>query len=255
MLTLRLAAGVPALMLCFQPGAAARQAAAPSPPDQGELLYQEKCALCHQESGSGDQAAFPALSGSDQLDDPLRIVRTIRMGRERMPPFPGLSADEITGLANYVSETWANSPRRLTTEEVVEVLDGEGEAEPLTSIWDGVFTETQADRGEAVYPGACGWCHGHRLDGAPDDPDMRSTPPLARARFLRVWDDRSLATLFEYTRATMPEDNPDSMTVQDYVDVIAYMLTVGGIPAGDAELRPDLQSLARVVIRTESPGP
>jgi hypothetical protein len=50
----------------------------------------------------------------------------------------------------------------------------------------------------------------------------------------------------------MPEDNPDSMTEQDYVDVIAYMLSVGGMPAGDDELQPDAQSLARAVIRPES---
>jgi mono/diheme cytochrome c family protein len=119
----------------------------------------------------------------------------------------------------------------------------------MGSVWDGVFTEAQANRGQAAYEGACGTCHGHRLNGAPDDPDMRSTPPLARARFLRVWQGRSLATLFEFTRATMPEDNPDSMTEQEYVDVIAYMLILGGMPAGDAELQPDAQSLARVVIR------
>ncbi len=122
----------------------------------------------------------------------------------------------------------------------------------MVSVWDGVFTEAQANRGQAVYPGACGTCHGRRLNGAPDDADMRSTPPLARARFLRVWEGRSLATLFEYTRATMPESNPDSMTEQEYVDVIAYMLTVGGMPAGDDELRSDPQSLARVVIRPPS---
>ncbi len=50
----------------------------------------------------------------------------------------------------------------------------------------------------------------------------------------------------------MPEDNPDSLTGQEYVDVIAYMLTVGGMPAGDDELQPDPQSLARVVIRPQS---
>ena len=77
---------------------------------------------------------------------------------------------------------------------------------------------------------------------------MRSTPPLARARFLRNWDGRSLATLLEYTRATMPEDNPGSLTDEEYVDVIAYMLSVGGMPAGETELRPDLGRLARVVI-------
>ena len=118
----------------------------------------------------------------------------------------------------------------------------------MASVWDGVFTEAQARVGQAVYPGACGTCHGHRLNGAPDDPDMRSTPPLARARFLRVWEGRSLATLFEYTRATMPESNPGSLTDDEFVDVIAYMLSVGGMRAGDAELRPDLSSLARIVI-------
>ncbi len=49
----------------------------------------------------------------------------------------------------------------------------------------------------------------------------------------------------------MPEDNPGSLTEQEYVDVIAYMLTVGGMPTGEDELRPNLQSLARVVIRPQ----
>ena len=102
-----------------------------------------------------------------------------------------------------------------------------------------------------VYPGACGGCHGRRLNGAPDDPDRVSTPPLARAKFLRDWHGRSLATLFEYTRAPMPESNPGSLTDEEYVDVIAYMLSVSGMPAGDDELRTDPQSLARALIRQQ----
>jgi hypothetical protein len=49
----------------------------------------------------------------------------------------------------------------------------------------------------------------------------------------------------------MPEDNPNSLTDQEYVDVIAYMLTVGGMPEGEAELHPNLQSLARVLIQPQ----
>ena len=220
--------------------------------EQGQQLYQANCALCHRDSGAGDPPTFPALRGSDQLQDPVRIVRSIRLGRERMPSFPGLTAEELSSLANYVRDEWGNGTPTVTTEEAAGVLEGLEEAGPMVSVWDGVFTEAQANRGQAVYEGACGTCHGRRLNGAPDDPDMRSTPPLARARFLRVWDGRSLATLFEYTRATMPEDNPDSMTEQDYVDVIAYMLSVGGMPAGGDELRPDAQSLAWVVIGPEA---
>jgi hypothetical protein len=47
----------------------------------------------------------------------------------------------------------------------------------------------------------------------------------------------------------MPEDNPGSLTDEEYVDVIAYMLSVSGMPSGDAELPPDSQGLAQIVIR------
>ena len=181
----------------------------------------------------------------------MRVVRTVSQGRDRMPPFPGLTAEEVAALTNYVRNAWAGDPRSVTTQDVAAALEGLEDVRPMVSVWDGVFTEAQANRGQAAYEGACGTCHGHRLNGAPDDPDMRSSPPLARARFLRVWQGRSLATLFEFTRATMPEDNPDSMTEQEYVDVIAYMLTVGGMPAGDDELQPDAESLARVVLQPE----
>jgi mono/diheme cytochrome c family protein len=121
-------------------------------------------------------------------------------------------------------------------------------SEQMVSISAGVFTEAQAARGRQVYEGACGFCHGRRLNGAPDDPDMRSAPPLARAKFLRDWQGRSLAVLFEYTRTTMPENNPGSLSNEENIDVIAYMLSVSGMPAGGDELPTDIQILAQTVI-------
>jgi len=249
--------GVLGLALVIPPAAGAQQGIDPGLFEQGQQLYQVNCALCHQDSGVGDPPTFPALSGNDRLGDAVRMVRTIHQGGRRMPPFPGLNAEEISAVASYIRSAWANVFSGVTAEEVATVLEGlevhggpEGSG-PIASVWDGVFSEAQATRGEAVYEGACGLCHGYRLNGAPDDPDMRSTPPLARARFLRVWEGRSLATLFEYSRATMPEDNPSSLTEQEYVDVIAYMLSVGGMPVGNDELQLDPRSLARVVIRPQ----
>ena len=59
---------------------------------QGQQLYQDHCALCHQDAGTGNPPTFPALSGNDQLGNPGRIVSTIRQGTGTMPPFPDLTA-------------------------------------------------------------------------------------------------------------------------------------------------------------------
>ena len=217
--------------------------------EQGAQLYAEHCARCHGPSGAGNPPAFPALNGNDRLGDAARIVRILNQGNGNMPPFPALTAEETAALASYVRNAWTNDFGGVTADEAAAVLDEVADAGQAASVWDGVFTEAQAARGREAYSGACSFCHGRRLNGAPDDPDMRSTPPLVRARFLREWDGRSLATLFAYTRQTMPEDNPGSMTDQEFVDTIAYMLSVGGMPAGDAELPPDPRGLARIVIR------
>ncbi len=248
---LKVMVSVLSLTFVIATGAVAQPVVDPVVFEQGQQLYQDHCAVCHQDSGTGHPPTLPALSGNDQLGNPGRIVRTIRRGTGAMPPFPGLSAAEVTALATYVRNAWANSFGGITTADASAVLEGLEAGGDLASVWDGVFTEGQAERGRAAYEGACGLCHGRRLNGAPDDPDMRSTPPLARARFLRTWDGRSLATLFAYTRATMPEDNPGSLTDEEYADVIAYILSVGGMPAGEAELGRDLGGLARVVIEQQ----
>ena len=217
--------------------------------EQGQQLYEARCARCHGDSGDGNPPTFPALSGNDRLGDAARIVGVLREGSGNMPPFPTLTATETSALASYVRNAWTNDFGGITSDEVAALADASADSGPVASVWDGVFTGAQAARGRLAYSGACSFCHGRRLNGAPDDPDMRSTPPLARARFVREWDGRSLATLYEYTRLTMPEDNPGSLTDQEFVDAIAYMLSVGGMPAGNEELLPDSQSLARIVIR------
>ena len=238
------------LLACFlAPGAAAAQADDAALAEQGQRLYEEHCALCHGSEGEGRPPAFPALRDNERLAISVRTIRFIRQGAANMPPFPALTAAEVAALAGYVRTAWTNAFGSVEAAEVAAVLDGLADAGEPASVWDGVFTEAQAARGREVYTGACGLCHGRRLNGAPDDPDMRSTPPLARARFLREWEGRSLAALLAFTRLTMPEDNPGSLTDEEYVDVIAYMLSVGRMPAGAGDLPTDSRRLAEIVIR------
>lgn len=214
----------------------------------GAGIYEENCALCHQPDGTGDPPTFPALAGNAQLSDAAKIITNIHHGEGDMPPFPDLNAEQLAALASYVRNAWANDFGAVTADDVAAVLAGLEDPEPLRSVWDGVYTAEQADRGRSNYTGPCSLCHGRRLDGAPDDPDMRPAPPLARAKFLREWDGRSLATLYEYSRATMPQSNPGYMSGDMYVEIIAHMLAESDIPAGDQALSTDLQVLSRIVI-------
>lgn len=214
----------------------------------GNAIFEESCAICHMETGQGDPPHFPALAGNDNLADIPLIIGNIYEGRGNMPPFPDLSEDEIIAVATYIRNTWGNGFGEVPRAPVTALLSDYEEFGPRISVWDGVYTQAQADRGAELYLGPCGLCHGRRLDGAPTDPDMNSTPPIARAKFLRDWDGRSLATLYEYTRGTMPLSNPGFMSDQGYADVIAYMLSVTGTPVGGDELGTDLRALSRIII-------
>ena len=125
-------------------------------------------------------------------------------------------------------------------------------ATELRSIRDGVFTADQALRGQAAYTGPCDRCHGYKLDGAADDPDMLPAPPVAGPKFLRKWNGRSLAELFEYMRVAMPANNPGYLSEREWADIVAYMLSVSGMPAGGEVLRPDRGALAGIAIVSPS---
>lgn len=218
---------------------------------QGQSLYEQECAICHQETGLGIPPDFPALAGNSIVADVNRIVSNIHEGRGNMPAFPTLTAEELAALATYVRGAWENSFEPVEPDEVAALLDGLGGAIEEVSIWDGVYTDEQAARGAAAYRAPCGLCHGRRLDGAPDDADMRPSPPLARAKFIRNWNGRSLASLYAYARTTMPQSNPGYMPEQTYVDIIAHMLSTTGAPSGDTELTADSAVLSTIVIGPE----
>ena len=120
------------------------------------------------------------------------------------------------------------------------------------SIRDGVFTAEQARRGQIAYTGPCDRCHGYLLDGASEDPDMLPAPPVAGPKFLRKWNGRTLASLFDYVRTTMPSNNPGYLSDAEIADIVAYMLSVSAMPAGSDPLQPDREALARIVIEPRS---
>lgn len=113
-----------------------------------------------------------------------------------------------------------------------------------TSVWDGVFTEAQAKRGEAAYLRECANCHGPGLEGG----DI--TPALVGGGFTSNWNDLTLGDLSERIRLTMPLDRPGTLSRQENADVIAFVLRVNAWPAGARELPSDLGALKEIRIES-----
>src|SRR5437879_7706810 len=74
------------------------------------------------------------------------------------------------------------------------------------SVWDGVYTEEQAKRGEEVYQKECAACHGDMLTGG------ESAPPLTGGAFQANWNGLSLSDLFDRIRKTMPQSKDRKST-------------------------------------------
>ena len=114
------------------------------------------------------------------------------------------------------------------------------------SVWDGVYTEEQATRGEAVYDAQCQLCHLKDLRG-----DGFASGLVDRA-FTDRWNGRNLGDLYAITRSTMPQGAPATLSRQEYVDVAAFLLKANGYPGGEEELIPDRPTLERVIIAERS---
>jgi S-disulfanyl-L-cysteine oxidoreductase SoxD len=122
-------------------------------------------------------------------------------------------------------------------------------AQESRTVWNGVFTEAQSKRGQAVYAETCANCHGVELEG------MDMSPPLAGATFGSNWNDLTMGDLAERIRISMPADRPGTLTRAQVADVMAFMLKANGFPAGESELPSDLLKLKQIRIVSEKPAP
>src|SRR6476646_1024889 len=107
------------------------------------------------------------------------------------------------------------------------------------TVWDGVFTGAQAQRGETSYTQYCLRCHKADLQGL--EGAMKGELFLERRR------EDTLDTLFADMKATMPRGNPGGLPDQTYSDIISYILKSNDMPAGDVELKADSMDKIDVV--------
>lgn len=93
-------------------------------------------------------------------------------------------------------------------------------AAELRTVNDGVYTKDQAKIGEALYADHCILCH-----------DKKYFRPV-----LKRWEGQPINVLFTVMSTSMPESNPGFLSEKEYVDILAYVLSLSRYAPGDTEL-------------------
>jgi alcohol dehydrogenase (cytochrome c) len=108
------------------------------------------------------------------------------------------------------------------------------------------FTGAQAQRGQNLYEKRCASCHGLQLTGG-------SASPLAGNGFMAKWGQgkHNVDELYYITRTQMPYGAAGTMTRQQYLDIVAYILKSNGYPAGDRALPADSAALKKILIQPQ----
>ena len=105
----------------------------------------------------------------------------------------------------------------------------------------GVYSEAQAAEGAAIYAERCAMCHGKQAEGTWEVPALRG-------RFMAHWGRGSLAALSDYLARAMPQFAPGTLSREDNVRLVAFLMKTNGQPAGARALSGDHAGLAGIVV-------
>jgi len=100
----------------------------------GQMLYTQNCASCHQANGEGLKGAFPSLKSSPiVLGDDLELYVNIIMrgydAREEYAVMTAIGTDnnltpeEVTAIINHEKTSWGNNAKTVTLAEVKKIMD------------------------------------------------------------------------------------------------------------------------------------
>jgi mono/diheme cytochrome c family protein len=124
------------------------------------------------------------------------------------------------------------------------LLAAQASVPPGRTVWDGVYTEAQAERGTPAFNQSCANCHTLSSDG---------NGPLSGDKFWGTYSQRTVGELLTYVRDYMPNGNGNSLPASTYNELVALILKSNGFPAGTRELSPVAVSDVQIVPK-DGPG-
>ena len=102
---------------------------------QGERLYEQHCANCHQQDGSGLGRIYPPLNESDFMEENFEeVICLIRNGisgeiivngqqyNQAMPAIPTLTDLEVAEIATYIYNTWDHQRGLIEVNDAAKIL-------------------------------------------------------------------------------------------------------------------------------------
>ncbi len=114
----------------------------------GKNVYSASCLMCHQQGGEGLPGVFPPLAKSDYMSKlagmsdrsqlvaiPLKgLVGKITVNGSEynsvMPPVSGSSDQDLAAVLTFVTNSWGNTARPFSTDEVRAARSNIGEIAP-----------------------------------------------------------------------------------------------------------------------------
>ena len=108
---------------------------------------------------------------------------------------------------------------------------------PPRSVWDSTYTAEQAAAGETQFRYSCVNCH--------------TTTQFTGPSFLGAWEGGTAFELFRLISEEMPFDNPGTLRLEQYRDILAYLLKLNGFPAGGRALPDQADELKQIRIHAK----
>ena len=120
------------------------------------------------------------------------------------------------------------------------------QAAPAKTVWDGVYTDAQAERATLTFSQTCSRCHTLTPDGS-------GNRPLTGDKFWEGYTQKTVGDLLTFVKTNMPNGNGGSLPAATYNDLVALILKSNGFPAGMTEVAPE--TIANVqIIPKNGPG-
>jgi mono/diheme cytochrome c family protein len=116
---------------------------------------------------------------------------------------------------------------------------------PPKTVWDGAYTDAQAERAQGTFSANCSRCHTLTPEGA---------RPLVGDQFWQANTQKTVGDLLKFVSTNMPNGrDAGSLSASSYNDLVALILKSNGFPAGTTEVSPEVVASIQIVPK-DGPG-